>query len=181
MILNIYSRFLFLSEINVIHKQTISTKDSSFDDLKNEIENLKNEIKSIKQNEMICDHRLTLIPPIILGTPFINAIYPLTSINAKVFSRTMDRPWVTKARGRQPYCRKGKIIPRIIGDRHISSCNSPIIQRGGMSMVNLKTSQRRLLLQYIWKIFQKIIRYMHNYRCIYLSKLIPSYLSKRRG
>ncbi|KAG5592677.1 hypothetical protein H5410_043191 [Solanum commersonii] len=84
-----------LSEINnKLNKSTISTRDSSFDDLKNEIENLKNEIKSIKQNQMICDHHLTqieiLYPPIILRTPFINAIYPFTSINAKGFSATYE-------------------------------------------------------------------------------------------
>ncbi|KAG5619536.1 hypothetical protein H5410_004754 [Solanum commersonii] len=36
-------------------------KDSSFDDLKNEVENLKREIKSLKQNQLICDHRITKI------------------------------------------------------------------------------------------------------------------------
>ncbi|KAG5590210.1 hypothetical protein H5410_040724 [Solanum commersonii] len=51
-----------LSEIkNRLHKQTIHTRDSSFDDIKNEIENLKSEIKSLKQNQMICDHCLTQI------------------------------------------------------------------------------------------------------------------------
>ncbi|KAG5631393.1 hypothetical protein H5410_003110, partial [Solanum commersonii] len=108
-----------LSEINDgINKQTTNTRDSSFDELKNEIENLKNEIKSLKQNQTICDRRLTqietvhkkvktllkkillqnllilildkLYPPIILGTPFINAIYPFTSINAKGFSATNE-------------------------------------------------------------------------------------------
>jgi len=50
-----------LSEINNrLNKPTIS-RDSSFDDLKNEMENLKNEIKSIKQNQMICDHHITQI------------------------------------------------------------------------------------------------------------------------
>ncbi|KAG5629038.1 hypothetical protein H5410_000755 [Solanum commersonii] len=46
---------------NRLNKQTTHTRDSSFDDLKDEIENLKNEIKSLKQNQMICDHRLTQI------------------------------------------------------------------------------------------------------------------------
>ncbi|KAG5595418.1 hypothetical protein H5410_036650 [Solanum commersonii] len=51
-----------LSEINnKLNKQTTPTRDSSFDDLKNEIENFKNEIKSLKQNQMICHHRLTQI------------------------------------------------------------------------------------------------------------------------
>ncbi|KAG5620268.1 hypothetical protein H5410_005486 [Solanum commersonii] len=35
--------------------------DTSFDDLKGEIEQLKQEIKSLKQNQIICDHRLTQI------------------------------------------------------------------------------------------------------------------------
>ncbi|KAG5599617.1 hypothetical protein H5410_030987 [Solanum commersonii] len=51
-----------LSEINNrLNKPIISTRDSSFDDLKNKIESLKNEIKSIKLNQIICDHRITQI------------------------------------------------------------------------------------------------------------------------
>ncbi|KAG5631391.1 hypothetical protein H5410_003108 [Solanum commersonii] len=57
-----YSVPYSLSEINdKLNKQTTNTRDSSFDDLKNEIENFKNEIKSLKQNQMICNHRLTQI------------------------------------------------------------------------------------------------------------------------
>ncbi|XP_049359534.1 uncharacterized protein LOC125824229 [Solanum verrucosum] len=42
-----------LSEINNrLNKQTTPTRDSSFDDL-------KNEIKSLKRDQMICDHKLT--------------------------------------------------------------------------------------------------------------------------
>ncbi|KAG5579483.1 hypothetical protein H5410_050110 [Solanum commersonii] len=36
-------------------------RDTSFDDLKGEIEHLKEEIKFLKQNHIICDHRLTQI------------------------------------------------------------------------------------------------------------------------
>ncbi|KAG5629855.1 hypothetical protein H5410_001572 [Solanum commersonii] len=101
-----------LSKINNrLNKQTTPTRDSSFDDLKNEIENLKNEIKSLKQNQMICDHRLnqienvnnkgkniveenTLAKPFNLDPrqviPFINAIYPFTSINAESFTATYE-------------------------------------------------------------------------------------------
>ncbi|KAG5596002.1 hypothetical protein H5410_037234 [Solanum commersonii] len=124
-----------LSKINNrLNKQITPTRDSSFDELKNEIENLKNDIKSLKQNQMICDHRLTqieivnnkgkniveentlakpfnldlrqgmflglmqivtahkwyLYPPIKLGTPFINVIYPFTSINAKGCTATYE-------------------------------------------------------------------------------------------
>ncbi|KAG5629737.1 hypothetical protein H5410_001454 [Solanum commersonii] len=57
-----YSAPYSLSKIiDKLNKQTTHTRDSSFDDLKNEIENLKKEIKSLKQNQMICDHRLTQI------------------------------------------------------------------------------------------------------------------------
>ncbi|KAG5570726.1 hypothetical protein H5410_060492 [Solanum commersonii] len=211
-----------LSEINNrLNKQTVSTRDSSFDNLKNKIENLKNEIKSIKQNKMICDHFLIqieivnnkgkiideehtlapfnldprqgvflgmmqivtahkwyLYPPIILGTPFINVIYPFTSINAKGFSATyedrnisytfitdpssrdintlidmkqkhvdslqlelMDPHWVTKARGRGSYTR-GRGRSSQGSSYRSSSSSSPIIQRGGMSLINPKTSQK---------------------------------------
>ncbi|KAG5600858.1 hypothetical protein H5410_032228, partial [Solanum commersonii] len=128
-----------LSEVHnrLSSKQTMIIRDTSFDDLKGEIEHLKEEIKFLKQNHIIYDHRLTqiesanskgknkvddstaeentlantlninpkqnmflgmmqivtahkwyLYPPIILGTPFINAIYPFTNINAKGFSAT---------------------------------------------------------------------------------------------
>ncbi|KAG5597326.1 hypothetical protein H5410_038558 [Solanum commersonii] len=36
-------------------------RDTSFDDLKGEIEHLKEEIKFLKQNHIIYDHRLTHI------------------------------------------------------------------------------------------------------------------------
>ncbi|KAG5619565.1 hypothetical protein H5410_004783 [Solanum commersonii] len=82
-----YSAPYSLSEVNNrLNKQPTSTRDSSFDDLKIEVEKLKNEIKSLKQNQMICEHHL----PIILGTPFINAIYPFTNINIKEFSATYE-------------------------------------------------------------------------------------------
>ncbi|KAG5630941.1 hypothetical protein H5410_002658 [Solanum commersonii] len=90
---------------NRLAKQHVIIRDSTFADLKGEIENLKNDIKSIKHNQMIYDYRLTQIEtatskgksidedntlyhPIILGTPFINAIYPFTSIIAKGFFAT---------------------------------------------------------------------------------------------
>ncbi|KAG5598934.1 hypothetical protein H5410_030304 [Solanum commersonii] len=135
----VYSAPYSLSEVHnrLSSKQTMVVRDSSFDDLKGEIEHLKEEIKFLKQNHIICDHRFTqiesansrgktkvddhpveentlaeplnidpkqnmflgmmqavtahkwyLYPPIILGTPFINAIYPFTNINAKGFSAT---------------------------------------------------------------------------------------------
>ena len=47
----------------------------------------------ICQNKVCIPHFFFLVknqlyPPIILGTPFINAIYPFTNINAKGFSAT---------------------------------------------------------------------------------------------
>ncbi|KAG5584357.1 hypothetical protein H5410_044791 [Solanum commersonii] len=38
--------------------------------------------------QIITAHKWYLYPPIILRTPFINAIYPFTNINAKRFSAT---------------------------------------------------------------------------------------------
>ncbi|KAG5629322.1 hypothetical protein H5410_001039 [Solanum commersonii] len=86
-----YSAPYSLSEVHnrLSSKQTMIIRDTSFDDLKGEIEHLKEEIKFLKQNHIICDHlKNQLYPPIILGTPFINAIYPFTNINAKGFSAT---------------------------------------------------------------------------------------------
>ncbi|KAG5577035.1 hypothetical protein H5410_057169 [Solanum commersonii] len=148
-----------------------------------------------------------LYPPIILGTPFINAIYPFTNINAKGFSATykdrdinntfitepvsrdinaliemkqkhinylqleifsmnifdtlkaskvlpfnqdikeliywkiidgiMEHPWMTKGRGR------GRGRSSSISSRSSygssSSSSTPIIQRGGMSLVKLNS------------------------------------------
>ncbi|KAG5615075.1 hypothetical protein H5410_014899, partial [Solanum commersonii] len=50
-------------------------------------------IPSDKKNKVCISHFFFLVknqlyPPIILGTPFINAIYPFTNINAKEFSAT---------------------------------------------------------------------------------------------
>ncbi|KAG5572428.1 hypothetical protein H5410_062194 [Solanum commersonii] len=57
-----YSTLYSLSKVNTrLAKQPMVIRNTSFDDLKGEIENLKNEIKFLKQNQMICDHRLTQI------------------------------------------------------------------------------------------------------------------------
>ncbi|KAL3359794.1 hypothetical protein AABB24_016335 [Solanum stoloniferum] len=59
----VYSAPYSLSEVHnrLSSKQTMVVRDSSFDDLKGEIEHLKEEIKFLKQNHIIYDHRLTQI------------------------------------------------------------------------------------------------------------------------
>ncbi|KAG5605639.1 hypothetical protein H5410_027131 [Solanum commersonii] len=59
----VYSAPYSLSEVHnrLSCKQTMVVRDSSFDDLKGEIEHLKEEIKFLKQNHIIYDHRLTQI------------------------------------------------------------------------------------------------------------------------
>ncbi|KAG5632143.1 hypothetical protein H5410_003860 [Solanum commersonii] len=80
----------------------------------------------------------------------------------------IDPPWVNKARERGNYRGRGRSSPRKSGSSYRSSSSCPIIQRGGMSLITtLESLKKRLLLQYIWKIFQKIIYYMHRYMRIY--------------
>ncbi|KAG5590679.1 hypothetical protein H5410_041193 [Solanum commersonii] len=45
----------------LLKRHTFSEKYSSFNDLKTEVENLKKEFKFLKQNQLICDHRITQI------------------------------------------------------------------------------------------------------------------------
>ncbi|KAG5612245.1 hypothetical protein H5410_023526 [Solanum commersonii] len=55
-----YSPLLLVQVHNRLSsKQTMVIQDTSFDDLKGEIEHLKEEIKFLKQNHIIYDHRLT--------------------------------------------------------------------------------------------------------------------------
>ncbi|KAG5580004.1 hypothetical protein H5410_050631 [Solanum commersonii] len=58
-----YSTPYSLSEVHdrLSSKQTMVIRDTSFDDLKGEIEHLKEEIKFLKQNHIIYDHHLTQI------------------------------------------------------------------------------------------------------------------------
>ncbi|KAG5630275.1 hypothetical protein H5410_001992 [Solanum commersonii] len=58
-----YSTPYSLSEVHnrLSSKQTMVIRDTSFDDLKGEIEHLKQEIKSFKQNQIIFYHHLTQI------------------------------------------------------------------------------------------------------------------------
>ncbi|KAG5579887.1 hypothetical protein H5410_050514 [Solanum commersonii] len=193
-----YSAPYSLSEVNNrLTNQHVIIRDTSFDDLKGEIEQLKQEIKSLNQNQIICDHRLTqiestnnkdsgvdvsciqkgfvptkyfektmhmLYPQIILGTPFKNALYPFTSINAKGFSATykdqdisytfvidpishdinaiinMKQKHVTKGRGKGNNPRgRGRYSPSSSRSSYRSSSNTPIIQKGGMSLFNLSS------------------------------------------
>ncbi|KAG5623436.1 hypothetical protein H5410_008654 [Solanum commersonii] len=105
-----------------------------------------------------------LYPPIILGTPFINAIYPFTNINAKGFSATyknqdISYTFITEpisrdinaliemkqkhARGKDSYTReRGRSSLSLNSSRSSygsSSSSTPIIQKGGMSLYNLNS------------------------------------------
>uniref|UniRef100_M1DDN2 Zinc knuckle family protein n=1 Tax=Solanum tuberosum TaxID=4113 RepID=M1DDN2_SOLTU len=94
-----YSAPYSLSEVNNrLSNQHVIIRDTSFVDLKGEIElqnkrlNLLNKIRLFVITAIFRLSRLTtknqLYPPIILGTPFINALYLFNSINAKGFSAT---------------------------------------------------------------------------------------------
>ncbi|KAG5623146.1 hypothetical protein H5410_008364 [Solanum commersonii] len=84
-----YSRFIlittpysFVQAHNTLLKQTMVIRDTSFDDLKGEIEHLKEEIKILKQNHIIYDHRLTRSKSIIAKRK--NKV-DNESINKKIF------------------------------------------------------------------------------------------------
>ncbi|WMV24080.1 hypothetical protein MTR67_017465 [Solanum verrucosum] len=57
----------------------------------------------------------------------------------------MDPPWVTKARGRGSYThgRGRSSSSKTSGSSYGSSSNSPIIQRGGMSLVKLTRTSKK--------------------------------------
>uniref|UniRef100_M1A4V8 Uncharacterized protein n=1 Tax=Solanum tuberosum TaxID=4113 RepID=M1A4V8_SOLTU len=65
-------------------------------------------------------------------------------IKTKCYVCRMDPPWVTKARGRGSYTRgRGRSSSsKISGSSYGSSSSSPIIQRGGMSLVKLTSSSK---------------------------------------
>ncbi|WMV50617.1 hypothetical protein MTR67_044002 [Solanum verrucosum] len=55
----------------------------------------------------------------------------------------MDPPWVTKSRGRGSYTRgRGRSSSKSSGSSYGSSSSSPIIQRGGMSLVKLTSPSK---------------------------------------
>ncbi|WMV25938.1 hypothetical protein MTR67_019323 [Solanum verrucosum] len=152
-----YSAPYSLSEVHnrLSSKQTMIIRDTSFDDLKGEIEHLKEEIKFLKQNHIICDHRLTQIESanskgknkIDESTAEENTLANTLNIDPKqnmflgmmqivTAHKWMDPPWVTKVRGRGRYTRgRGRSSSsKTSGSSYGSSSSSPFIQRGGMSL-----------------------------------------------
>ncbi|KAG5631085.1 hypothetical protein H5410_002802 [Solanum commersonii] len=110
-----------LSEVHnrLSSKQTMVIRDTSFDDLKGEIEHLKEEIKFLKKNHIIYNHRLTQIE----------------------LANSKGKNKITKVRGKGSYTRgKGRSSPSSSRSSYGSSSSStPIIQKGGMSLYNLNS------------------------------------------
>ncbi|WMV57966.1 hypothetical protein MTR67_051351 [Solanum verrucosum] len=157
-----YSTPYSLSEVHnrLSSKQTMVIRDTSFDDLKGEIEHLKEEIKFLKQNHIICDHRLTQIESanskgknkVDESTAEENILANTLNIDPKqnmflgmmqivTAHKWMDPPWITKARGKGSYTRgRGRSSPSSsISSYGSSSSSTPIIQKGGMSLYNLNS------------------------------------------
>ncbi|KAG5630729.1 hypothetical protein H5410_002446 [Solanum commersonii] len=164
-----YSAPYSLSEVHnrLSSKQTMIIRDTFFDDLKGEIEHLKEEIKFLKQNHIICDHRLTQIESsnskgknkVDDSTTEENTLTNTLNIDPKqnmflgmmhIMIKTkcyvcrMDPPWITKARGRGSYTRgRGRSSSlKTSKSSYGSSSSSPIIQRGGISLVKLTSSSK---------------------------------------
>ncbi|KAG5595410.1 hypothetical protein H5410_036642 [Solanum commersonii] len=160
-----YSAPYSLSEVHnrLSSKQTMIIRDTSFDDLRGEIEHLKEEIKFLKQNHIICDQRLTQIESanskeknkVDDSTAEENTLANTLNIDPKqnmvlgmmqivTSHKWMDPPWVTKARGRGSYTRgRGRSSSSIIsGSSYRSSSSSLIIQKGGMCLVKLTRSSK---------------------------------------
>ncbi|KAG5599571.1 hypothetical protein H5410_030941 [Solanum commersonii] len=159
-----YSSPYSLSEVHnrLSSKQTMIIRDTSFDDLKGEIEHLKEEIKFLKQNHIICDHRLTQIKSansqgknkVDDSTVEENTLANTLNIDPKqniflgmmhivIAHKWMDPPWITKARGKGSYTRgRERSSPSLSSSRlsyGSSSSSIPIIQKGGMSLYNLNS------------------------------------------
>ncbi|KAG5574739.1 hypothetical protein H5410_054873 [Solanum commersonii] len=160
-----YSAPYSLSEVHnrLSSKQIMIIRDTSFDDLKGEIEHLNEEIKFLKQNHIICDHRLTQIESanskekykVDDSTTEENTLANTLNIDPKqnmflemmqivTTHNWMNPPWVTKARGRGTYTReRGRSSSsKTSGSSYGSSSSSSIIQRGGMSLVKLTSSSK---------------------------------------
>ncbi|KAG5616239.1 hypothetical protein H5410_016063 [Solanum commersonii] len=129
-------------------KQTMVFRDSSFDDLKGEIEHLKEEIKFLKQNHIIYDHHLTQIKsansrgkskvddyPVEENTLANSVnIYPKQNMFLGII---MEHPWMTKSRGKGR--ERSSSVSSRSSYRSSSSSSTPITQRGGMSLVKLNS------------------------------------------
>ncbi|KAG5591049.1 hypothetical protein H5410_041563 [Solanum commersonii] len=139
-----------LSEVHnrLSSKQTLVIRDTSFDDLKGEIEHLKEEIKFLKQNHIIYDHRLTQIESanskgknkVDESTAEENILANTLNIDPKqnmflgmmqiiTAHKWMDPPWITKARGKCSYTRgRGRSSPSSSRSSYrASSSSTPII------------------------------------------------------
>ncbi|KAG5619596.1 hypothetical protein H5410_004814 [Solanum commersonii] len=135
-------------------------RDTSFDDLKGEIDHLKEEIKFLEQNHIIYDHRLTQIESanrkrknkVDESTAEENTLANTLNIDPKqnmilgmmqivTAHKWMDPPWITKAKGKDSYTRRrGRSSPSSSRSSYGSSSSStPIIQKGGMSLYNLNS------------------------------------------
>ncbi|KAG5600169.1 hypothetical protein H5410_031539 [Solanum commersonii] len=157
-----YSAPYSLSEVHnrLSSKQIMVIRDSSFDDLKGEIEHLKEEIKFLKQNHIIYDHRLTQIESanskgknkVDESTAEENTLSNTLNIDPKqnmflgmmqivTAHKWMDPSWITKARGKGTYTHeRGISSPSSSRSSYGSSSSStPIIQKGGMSLYNLNS------------------------------------------
>ncbi|KAG5616195.1 hypothetical protein H5410_016019 [Solanum commersonii] len=150
-----YSAPYSLSEVHnrLSSKQTMVIHDTSFDDLKGEIEHLKEEIKFLKQNHIIYDHRLTLIEPanskgknkVDESTAEENILVNTLNIYLKqnMFLGMMQIVTAHKwyARGKDSYTRgRGRsFLSSSRSSYGSSSSSTPIIQKGGMSLYNLNS------------------------------------------
>ncbi|KAG5599376.1 hypothetical protein H5410_030746 [Solanum commersonii] len=157
----------FLKQNYIIYDHCLTQIESANSKRKNKVDDstadeniLANTLNIDPKQNMFLGMMQILYLPIILGTPFINAIYPFTNINAKRFSATYKNQDISytfitepiskdinaliemkqKHRKRHLYSRKGKIIPKFIKSSYGSSSSStPIIQKGGMSLYNLNS------------------------------------------
>ncbi|KAG5609787.1 hypothetical protein H5410_021068 [Solanum commersonii] len=146
-----YSAPYSLSEVHnrLSSKQTMIIRDTSFDDLKGEIEHLKEEIKFLKKNHIICDHRLTQIESVNSkgknkvddSTAEENTLANTLNIDPKqnMFLGMMQ---IVTAHKWYLYCGRGRSSPSPSSSRssyESSSSSTPIIQKGGMSLYNLNS------------------------------------------
>ncbi|KAG5598831.1 hypothetical protein H5410_030201 [Solanum commersonii] len=142
-----------------LKRNTFSEQDSSFDDLKIEVENLKREIKSLKQNQLIYpvtrdinalinmkqNHIDSLQMELFSMNIFDSLKYAKVQEKIKLISE-MDLPWIhIKGRGRgRSALGKGPLYGAIAsssqGSSYRSLSNSPIIQLGKRMLINKKTT-----------------------------------------